>query len=125
MSRSTLCWGGYHRFSIQVKYCFSAADDIAISVIQLSLTSVRVRWSPPSDGTLVSSYQVSYTDSTRVSQGTINVSQSVTSLDITDLIPEETYTFSVTAFGSQGLFDISSMTVTLQQLSEYIIIVHC
>ena len=88
-------------------------------MIQLSLTSVRVRWSPPSDGTPVSSYQVSYTDSTRVSQETINVSQSGTSLDITDLIPEETYTFSVAAFGSQGLFDISSMTVTLQQLSEY------
>ena len=97
------------------------SDPTLESLTQLSPTSVRVRWSHPSDMAPVSSYLVSYSPSTVDATATRpNISPSETSFDLTHLTQEETYTIHVEAVGGEGVLGTSEkLTITLRILSEY------
>ena len=97
-------------------FLFSVAGDpILTSLDQISPTTVRVTWSPPSGGATVTGYVVHYMNGGSV--GTETVSSSSTSTDITDLSRGTAYTISVEATSQHLSGESEEMTVTLSELT--------
>ena len=90
-----------------------AGDPTLTSLDQISSTAVRVMWSPPSGGAIVTGYVVHYrTDS---SVGT--KSSSSTSTDIAGLTSGATYTISVEATSQHLSGESEEMTIALSEFS--------
>ena len=91
-----------------------AGDPTLTALDQISPTTVRVIWSPPSGGTTVTGYVVHYIGGGSV--GTETVSSSSTSTDITGLTSGATYTISVEATSQYLSGESDEMNVTLSEL---------
>ena len=108
----------YSQFVKYKKLCKSysvsfpvASAPTMVSLEQISATSVRVMWSPPSGGAQVAGYVVYYR--TGSSPGT--ESSSSTTADITGLTNGATYTISVEATSQHLSGESEEMTITLRE----------
>ena len=92
-----------------------AGDPTLSELVQTSATSVRVTWSHPTEVAPVTGYIVHYArDDGRV--GTVSVGSSTTSIEITGLTSDRTYTISVEATAADGLSGESEeMIITLSE----------
>ena len=96
-----------------------AGDPTLTELVQISLTTVRVTWSPPppppSSSSSVTGYIVHYTRDGG-SARTKDVGSSTTSTEITGLTVDRTYTISVEATAAEGLSGESEeMIITLSE----------
>ena len=92
-----------------------AGDPILTSLDQISSTTVRVTWSPPSGGATVTGYVVHYIGGGSV--GTETVPSSSASTDITGLTIGPTYTISVEGTSQHLSGESGVMTITLSELT--------
>ena len=90
-----------------------AGDPTLIPLDQISLTAVRVTWSPPSGGATVTGYVVHYRTGSSVESKT--EPSSSTSTDITDLTSGATYTISVEATSQHLSGKSEEMMITLRK----------
>ena len=93
-----------------------ASDPIIVSLVQVSSTVVRVKWSQPSGGASVTGYVIHYSDG---SSSSSSVAASSTSADITGLINDgRTYSISVeaTSIHLSGESDTVDITVEAREL---------
>ena len=91
-----------------------AGDTTLTSLDQISSTTVRVTWSPPSGGATVTGYVVHYRGGGSV--GTETVSSSSTSTFLTGLTNGATYAISVESTSQHLSGESEEMTVTLSEL---------
>ena len=93
-----------------------AGDPTLVELVQISLTAVRVTWSPPSDGASVTGYTVHYTGDDSRAERISGLPPSTTSTDITGLTSGRTYTISVEATTGNGLsVESEERTITLRE----------
>ena len=90
-----------------------AGDPTLTSLEQISSTTVRVMWIPPSGGATVTGYGVHYRSSGSVRIK--SVLSSSTSTDITGLTSGATYTISVEATSHHLSGESEEMTITLSE----------
>ena len=90
-----------------------AGDPTLTSLDQISSTTVRVTWSPPSGGATVTGYVVHYRTGSSVRIN--HVSPSSTSTDITGLTIGATYTISVEATSQHLSGESEEMSITLRE----------
>ena len=91
-----------------------AGDPSLTSLNQISSTTVRVTWSPPSGGATVNGYVVHYR--TVGSVRTDAILSSSTSTDITGLTNGTTYTISVEATSQHLSGESEELTISLGEL---------
>ena len=90
-----------------------ATDPTIMLLVQVSVTAVRVEWSQPSGGALVTGYTIHYSDgSTDI--GSISVGSSSTSADITSITNGHTYSISVEATCEHLSGESETMAITLE-----------
>ena len=92
-----------------------AGDPTLTSLDQISPTTVRVTWSPPSGGATVTGYVVQYIGGGSFRMRT--VPSSSTSVDITDLTNGYTYAISVEATSQHLSGESERMTISLSELT--------
>ena len=92
-----------------------AGDPTLTSLDQISPTTVRVTWSPPSGRATVTGYVVHYIGGGSV--GTETVPSSPTSTNITGLTSGATYTISVEATSQHLSGESEEMTIRLGELT--------
>ena len=92
-----------------------AGNPTLTSLDQISSTTVRVTWSPPSGGTTVAGYVVHYRTGSSVRIN--HVSPSSTSTDLTGLTSGATYAISVEATSQHLSGESEEMTITLSELT--------
>ena len=90
-----------------------AGDPTLTSLDQISSTTVRVTWSPPSGGATLTGYVVHYRGGGSV--GTETKPPSSTSTDITGLTNGFTYTISVEATSQHLSGESGVMTISLSE----------
>ena len=91
-----------------------AGDPTLTSLKQISPTTVRVTWSPPSEGATVTGYVVHYIGGG--SNGTVTEPSSSTSTDITGLTSGPTYAISVEATSQHLSGESGVMTIVMGEL---------
>ena len=99
------------RFGKLLRFSSVAGDPSSASVEQISPTTIRVMWSPPSEGATVSSYRVHY----RTNSSVADQLASFNSTDITHLTVSATYTISVEAISQHLSGESEEMTITLRE----------
>ena len=90
-----------------------AGDPTLTSLDQISSTTVRVTWSPPSGAATVTGYVVHYKTGSFVRIN--HVSPSSTSTDITGLTSGATYIISVEATSQHLSGESEEMSITLRE----------
>ena len=91
------------------------AGDPTLILDQISPTTVRVTWSPPSGGATLTGYIVHYRTGSSVR--TRSVSSSSTSTFLTGLTSGATYTISVEATSQHLSGESGVMTITLGEIT--------
>ena len=92
-----------------------AGDPTLTSLDQISPTTVRVTWSPPSGGATVTGYVVHYIGGASFRMRT--VPSSSTSTDITGLTSGFTYAISVEATSQHLSGESERMIITMSELT--------